>query len=122
MLDRQHGCLVIECDSCGDLYEGDGAEDASPAFFDAFIAGAKQEGWKMQPVGNDWAQLSGLPGGSACGMNDVNVVLVLGLLIAAIGQHLASGTSQSAEPDRGAGPTFGAGSVLTACVPCAGVI
>ena len=54
MLDRQHGRLVIECDSCGDLYEGDGAEDASPAFFDAFIAGAKQEGWKMQPVGNDW--------------------------------------------------------------------
>jgi hypothetical protein len=48
MLDRQKGYLIIECDACGEVYEGD-ADD-----FQTFIAEAKREGWRMEPVGNGW--------------------------------------------------------------------
>lgn len=54
MIDRQHGHLVMCCDTCGEIREAEPGVDACPAFFDAFIEGAKAEGWKPYKVGNEW--------------------------------------------------------------------
>ena len=54
MPDRQKGYLIIECDACGDVYEGD-ADD-----FQTFIAQAKREGWKKDAAGGQGAHLPGL--------------------------------------------------------------
>jgi hypothetical protein len=50
MLDRQHGRLVVECDSCGETREQEDANDMRYAF-DAFIQGAKADGWKIGKFG-----------------------------------------------------------------------
>jgi hypothetical protein len=52
-LDRQHGRLIMCCDTCGETREGDQGE------FDAFIEGTKRDGWKMRKIGagregHDW--------------------------------------------------------------------
>lgn len=49
MIDRISGRLVMICDECGEGFEEAGDADACPAFFDAFIADAKGNGWVIRP-------------------------------------------------------------------------
>ena len=48
MIDRQHGKIVIECDSCDETFAGDSDEwnEVWPA--------AKAEGWKSKKIGSEW--------------------------------------------------------------------
>jgi hypothetical protein len=52
--DRQHGRLSMLCDYCGEPREAEADVDACSAFFDAFIEGAKAEGWQIANVGGKW--------------------------------------------------------------------
>jgi hypothetical protein len=49
MIDRQGSKVLIECDSCDEVFSGD--EDAE--FKDVWAA-AKRDGWRTRKVGNDW--------------------------------------------------------------------
>jgi hypothetical protein len=49
MIDRQHGRLVFECDTCDATFEGEKDED----FTDAW-GRAKGEGWTATKLGKDW--------------------------------------------------------------------
>lgn len=49
MIDRQGNKILIECDSCPEVFEG--AEDAS--FTDTWND-AKRDGWKTRKIGEDW--------------------------------------------------------------------
>ena len=46
MIDRQHGKIVIECDSCPETFEGESGEwnEVWPA--------ARREGWKSKTIEN----------------------------------------------------------------------
>lgn len=48
MIDRQHGKIQIECDSCDAVFEGDSGEwnEVWPA--------AKRDGWRTRKIGSDW--------------------------------------------------------------------
>jgi hypothetical protein len=48
MMDRQHGKVVFECDSCPEVFEGDSGE------FNEVGAAAKREGWKTKKIGSEW--------------------------------------------------------------------
>lgn len=48
MIDRQHGKVVFECDSCGEALQTDERDFAEA------LSMAKHEGWKMRKVGADW--------------------------------------------------------------------
>jgi hypothetical protein len=48
MIDRQHGKVLIECDSCSEVYEGDSGE------FNEVWAAAKRERWKTKKIGDQW--------------------------------------------------------------------
>lgn len=50
MIDRQHGRILFECDSCPETFEGGKGET-----FEEVWARAKDEGWKARKVGHDWA-------------------------------------------------------------------
>lgn len=52
--DRQHGKPILICDDCGEDYEGRSDDDACPAFWDAFIEGAKANGWRIYHDGDEW--------------------------------------------------------------------
>ena len=49
MIHREHGKIVIECDSCSELFEGE--RDAE---FAQVWAEAKRDGWKTKKVGTEW--------------------------------------------------------------------
>jgi len=48
MLDRQHGKIVFECDSC------DAVLDTETGDFDEALAIMKREEWKVQKIGQVW--------------------------------------------------------------------
>jgi Fe2+ or Zn2+ uptake regulation protein len=47
-VDRQHGYIIFECDSCNEVYEVDHDD------FDRAYAQVKQSGWKAIKIGKDW--------------------------------------------------------------------
>lgn len=49
MIDRQGNRILIECDSCAEVFEGREGED-----FKATWAAAREEGWKARQIGSDW--------------------------------------------------------------------
>lgn len=49
MIDRQGNRVLIECDSCDDVFEGD-----EHAEFKEVWALAKRDGWRTQNVGGEW--------------------------------------------------------------------
>jgi hypothetical protein len=53
MIDHQHGRIVIECDSCDEVFEGssDDWQEVWPA--------AKREGWSTRKIADEW--LHGCP-------------------------------------------------------------
>lgn len=48
MIDRQHGHIVIECDSCDEVIET-GESDFTEAW-----AKAKRDGWTSRKIANEW--------------------------------------------------------------------
>ncbi len=54
MIDRQHGKILIECDSCDEVFEGDRGSE-----WDAVWSAAKDEGWTSRKIANEW--LHGCP-------------------------------------------------------------
>lgn len=48
MIDRQHGKIIIECDTCDEVFAGDSDEwnEVWPA--------AKRDGWKSKKIGDTW--------------------------------------------------------------------
>jgi len=48
MLDRQHGKIVFECDSCNEVLE------TATGDFDDALAILKREEWKAQKIGQVW--------------------------------------------------------------------
>jgi hypothetical protein len=48
MLDRQHGKIVFECDSC------DAVLATETRDFDDVLAILKREQWKAQKIGQEW--------------------------------------------------------------------
>ena len=48
MIDRQHGKILIECDSCNAVFEGE-SDDWSEVW-----PAAKREGWKSKKIGSEW--------------------------------------------------------------------
>lgn len=48
MIDRQHGKVLIECDTCDEVFEGESGD------FDAVWAAAKAAGWKTRKIGSEW--------------------------------------------------------------------
>ena len=54
MIDRQHGKVIIECDSCPETFEGEKGDE-----FDAVWGAAKREGWRTRKIADEW--LHGCP-------------------------------------------------------------
>lgn len=54
MIDRQHGHIVIECDSCNETFEGDQDEE-----FDVVWMSVKRAGWRTRKIADEW--LHGCP-------------------------------------------------------------
>ena len=48
MIDRQHGKVLIECDSCDEVFDGD--TDDFKVAWDA----AKRDGWRTKKIGTEW--------------------------------------------------------------------
>lgn len=57
MIDRQHGKLIFECDSCPEMFDAD-TDDFSDAW-----AAARREGWYSRKIANEW-----LHGCGKCGV------------------------------------------------------
>jgi len=49
MIDRQNGKILIECDSCDEVFEGDEGEE-----FAVVWNAAKREGWRTKKIGEEW--------------------------------------------------------------------
>jgi hypothetical protein len=49
MIDCQGAKVLIECDSCDEVFEG---EDRAE-FAEVWLA-AKRDGWKAKKIGNEW--------------------------------------------------------------------
>lgn len=54
MIDRQHGRIVLECDSCDTAVESETGED-----FEVFWQRAKRDGWTARTIADEW--LHGCP-------------------------------------------------------------
>jgi hypothetical protein len=54
MIDWQKGQIVIECDSCNEVFDGRPHED-----FSAVWSAAKEEGWTARKIADEW--LHGCP-------------------------------------------------------------
>lgn len=54
MIDRQGNRVLIECDICDQVFQGEERED-----FAATWASAKREGWKTRQIAGEW--LHGCP-------------------------------------------------------------
>ena len=48
MIDRQYGHVVIECDSCDEVFDS-GTDDFAKAW-----NAAKREGWTSRKIANEW--------------------------------------------------------------------
>lgn len=48
MIDRQHGKVLIECDSCDEVFDEDSDD------FKIVWAAAKRDGWRTKKIGNEW--------------------------------------------------------------------
>jgi hypothetical protein len=48
-INNQKGLVLIECDSCNEVFEGERGED-----FGVTWATARGQGWKTHRVGKDW--------------------------------------------------------------------
>lgn len=53
MIDRQHGKIIFECDSCDETLTAD-TDDFTEAWNEA-----KREGWRSRKIGDEW--LHGCP-------------------------------------------------------------
>lgn len=53
MIDRQHGKIVIECDSCDEVFSSD-SDDFNEAWNEA-----KRDGWRTRKIAGEW--LHGCP-------------------------------------------------------------
>jgi hypothetical protein len=53
MIDRQHGRIVIACDACNRLSEGDSNE-----WVEVWLR-AKRDGWRTRKIGKSWSQFCG---------------------------------------------------------------
>lgn len=49
MIDRQHNKILIECDSCDEVFEGKDSEEWA-----AVWTAAKRDGWRTRKVGDEW--------------------------------------------------------------------
>ena len=49
MIDRQHGHIVIECDACPEIFDGQPDEEWGPTW-----ASAKRDGWKTRQIAGEW--------------------------------------------------------------------
>lgn len=49
MIDRQNGKVVIECDSCEEVFEGEPGEE-----FAVVWKAAKDDGWRTKKIGDEW--------------------------------------------------------------------
>ena len=49
MIDRQHNRIMLECDSCPEIFEGKDGEEWGELW-----SRAKSEGWKTRKIGHDW--------------------------------------------------------------------
>lgn len=49
MIERQKGRIVIECDACGETFEGEPGDEWS-----AVWPAAQREGWRSRKVGDVW--------------------------------------------------------------------
>jgi hypothetical protein len=58
MIDRQGLKVLIECDSCDEVFSGDDL-----AKFKDVWAAAKREGWRTRKIGEEWVH-----GCSRCGV------------------------------------------------------
>jgi rubredoxin len=54
MIDRQHDKILIECDSCDQVYEGEVGEE-----FTTVWSAAKRDGWSTRKIADEW--LHGCP-------------------------------------------------------------
>ena len=48
MIDRQGGKVLIECDTCDEVFDGDSGD------FSEVVAAAKREGWRFKKIGGEW--------------------------------------------------------------------
>lgn len=58
MIDRQSGKVLIECDSCDEVFEGAPGEEFAQVW-----ASAKREGWSTRKIADEW-----LHGCEKCGV------------------------------------------------------
>lgn len=58
MIDRQGGRIVIECDTCDTVFEGEKGDE-----FAVVWKAAKDDGWKSRKIGDEW-----LHGCGKCGV------------------------------------------------------
>ncbi len=49
MIDRQGNRVLIECDSCEEVFEGEEDEE-----FQQVWAAAKRDGWRTKKIGDEW--------------------------------------------------------------------
>lgn len=49
MIDRQGGRILIECDSCSEVFDGENGEEFSEVW-----RHAKEEGWRTKKIGEEW--------------------------------------------------------------------
>ncbi|MDB5606687.1 MAG: hypothetical protein JWP25_3587 [Bradyrhizobium sp.] len=49
MIDRQGGRILIECDSCDEVFEGEKHQE----FAEVWKA-AKDDGWQSRKIGSEW--------------------------------------------------------------------
>ena len=54
MIDREYDRIVIECDSCNELFAGDAGEE-----FGMVWNAAKRDGWSTRKIADEW--LHGCP-------------------------------------------------------------
>lgn len=54
MIDRQRGRILIECDSCAEVFEGEEGEE-----FNGVWSDAKRQGWRTRKIAEQW--LHGCP-------------------------------------------------------------
>ena len=49
MIDRQHGYILFECDSCGETFNAEKTGDFNEAW-----AAAKRDGWRTRKIAGEW--------------------------------------------------------------------
>ena len=49
MIDRQGGKVLIECDSCDEVFEGEPGDE-----FSVVWKAAKDDGWRTKKIGDEW--------------------------------------------------------------------